>query len=121
VVKALDAQRLPETLIVLVMHPAAGHADAVLTGGRVAPHPAPPGLAVRSERSGVHRSEARGGEGDEHERVRGHARRDALPASEAGGDEVVGVLAVALSALRADRLAAVAARLAEDSVRLAGG
>ena len=47
--------------------------------------------------------------------------RDALAAAQAGGDQVVGVLAVALRARRADRLAAVPARLAQHAVGLGVG
>ena len=88
---------------------------------RVAPRPAAPRLPVRAERARVHEPEARRRQRHEHRRVLGDRVRDALAAAQAGGDQVVGVLAVALRARRADGLAAVPARLAQHAVRLGVG
>ena len=55
-------------------------------------------LPVRAEHARVHRTEAGRGQGDEHGRVLGDGGGQALAASQSGGDEVVGVLAVALRA-----------------------
>jgi hypothetical protein len=65
--------------------------------------------------------EARRGQRAEHGRVLGDSVGDALAAAQAGADQVVGVLAVAVGAWRADGLAAVAARLAQNPVGLAAG
>jgi hypothetical protein len=81
----------------------------------------PPGLAVLAEDVGVHDPERRCGQGHEDRRVPRDRVRDAFAASQAGGDEVVGVATVALRARAADRLAPVAARLPEDPIRLAVG
>ena len=89
--------------------------------GCVAARPAAPRLPVRAERARVHGPEARRRQGHEHRRVPAHGVRDALAAPQAGADQVVGVLAVALRARRADRLAPVPARLAEHAVGLGLG
>ncbi len=93
----------------------------MLADGRVAARAAASRLAVRSERPGVHEPEARRRQRDEHRRVLGDRRRGRPCRRAARGDQLVGVAAVALGARRADGLAAVAARLAEDPVRLGVG
>src|SRR5438034_5980595 len=119
VVEALQAERLAEARVVLVVHLPAGQPDAVLADGCVAPRAAAAGFAVFAEWAGVDVPEAWCGQCGEHERVGGHAVGYALAAAHAGADQVVGVLTVALRAGRADRLAPVAARLAQYPVRLA--
>jgi hypothetical protein len=120
VVEAVKADRFAETRIVVIVHRAAAEPDAVFADRRVATWPAAPGLAVRSERSGVYVPEARRGEGDEHGRVLDHGLGDAFAASEPGSEQLVGVAAVALGAGRTDGLATVAAGLSEDPVRFGG-
>ena len=80
--------------------------------------PAPPRPPVRPDQPRMHDPEARCRERQEHGRVLSDRIRHAFAASEAGGDQVVGVLAVALSAGGAHGLAAVPARLAQHAVRL---
>ena len=75
------------------------------------------GAGVLADRAGVDRAEGRGGEGDEHGRVGGDGRGDALAADEPGADEVVGVAAVGLGAAGAGGGAPVAARLVDHPVR----
>ncbi len=63
-------------------------------------------------------AEARRGQCEEHRRMVRHRIGHALPTSQTGGDQVVGVIAVALRARRADRLATIPARLPEHTIRL---
>jgi hypothetical protein len=65
----------------------------------------------------VDRPERRGGESDEHGRVRGDSRGDALAAGQPGADDVVGVAAVGLGAAGADGDAPVAAGFVDHPVR----
>ncbi len=95
-------------------------AHAVRADRRAAPRPAPPRPAVRPERARVHQPEARRGQRDEHAPDAPATESGTpLPPRRPGGDQVIGVLAVALGARRADRLAPVPARLAQHAVRLA--
>ena len=121
VVEAAGAERLTETRVITVVHCRTREPHAVRADLGVASWPAAPWLTRRVERARVHEPEARCREGDEHGGVLNHDVGDALAAAEAGADEVVGVLAVALRARRADGFAAVAARLSEDAVGFGGG
>ena len=103
----------PRHGVVLVVHARAGEPDAVLADRRVAARPAAPRLPVRAERARVDGPKLGAVSVTNTRRVLGHRVGDALAAAQAGGDQVVGVLAVALRARRADGLAAVPARLAQ--------
>ena len=100
------------------MDAAAGQHDAVLADRAIASRMTPERLTVRAENVGVHDPERRRRQGRKDRRMPGHRFRDALAAAQAGGDEVVGVAAVALRARAAHGLTAVAARLPEDPVGL---
>src|SRR6266536_2867579 len=73
----------------------------------VAAGPAGQQLAALAGAGGVDGPEAGGGEGGEHARMPGHGLRDALAASQAGADDLLGVLLVDAGAGRADVLTAV--------------
>ena len=118
VVEALAAQRLAQARIVLGVHARARERVAVRADRRVAAGPAAPRPPVRSEHASVNRPEARRRQRGEDHRVLGDAVRHALAAAHPGGDQVVGVLAVALGARGTDRLAPVPARLPEHAVGL---
>ena len=77
---------------------------------------AAPGAGVPLDDAGVDRAERRGGEGGEHRRVVRRPVGDAFAADQAGADDLVGVALVELGAGRADRGAAVAARLVDHPV-----
>ena len=100
---------------------AGGGVTAGVAGLRPAGAAGPVGAGVLADRAGVDRAEGRGGEGDEHGRVGGDGRGDALAADEPGADEVVGVAAVGLGAAGAGGGAPVAARLVDHPVRHADG
>ena len=112
VVEAVRAQRLAEARVVArrARSPQRAGRRAAQTGASRR-GPAAARLAVRPEPRASARPEARRGQRHEHRRMLGHGLRDALAAAQARRDQVVGVLAVALRARRADRLAAVPARL----------
>ena len=126
VVVAVRAQRLAEAGIVAAVPGEAGSGAAVLArdgitagvaGLRLAGAAGLVGAGVLADRPGVDGAEGRGGERDEHGRVGGDRRGDALAADESGADELVGVAAVGLGAAGADGGAAVAARLVDHPVR----
>ena len=77
----------------------------------------PVGAGVLADRAGVDRAERRGGEGDEHGRMRGHRRGDALAADQPGADDLEGVTAVGLGAAGAGGGAPVPACLVDRPVR----
>ena len=119
VVEAVRADRLAQAQVVFAVHLAAGQPDAVLAGRRVPAWAAAPRPAVWANASRVHEPEAGRREGDEQSRVLDHGVGHTFATAQSGGDQLVGVAAVALRAGRADRLAAVPARLPEHPVGLA--
>jgi hypothetical protein len=121
VVKAVQAQRLPEARIIRAVDAAAGEHDAVAADRAVAARMAAQRRAVRAEDVGVYDPEAWRGQRREDRRMASYRVGHAFAAPEAGGDELPGVAAVALRARPADRLAPVPARLSEQPVRFAVG
>jgi hypothetical protein len=71
---------------------------------------------VEADGPGVDRAEGRGGEGREHDRVRGDGIGDALAARQSGAEQVEGVAAVGFGAAGAGGSAAVAAGLVDRPV-----
>ena len=100
--------------------PAARAGRSVVAAGVAGPGPAvaaaPVGAGVLRDGPGVHRAEAGGGEGGEQAGWVATRVGDAFAADQAGPDELVGVALVDLGAGRADRFAAVAARLVDHPV-----
>jgi hypothetical protein len=121
VVVAVQAQRLAEARVVLVVQLAARQRHAVRADRRVAPGAAVARLAVRAVPLRVHRAEARCRQRDEHHRMLRDRFGDALAAAQAGDQQLVGVPAIGLGARRTDRGAPVAARLPEHAVGLGVG
>jgi hypothetical protein len=121
VVETLRADWLPQTVVTLVVDVAAGHPNPVRTDDCIPPRAAAQRPPIRGLTARVHRPERRRGQCDEHGRVLHHAVGYALAAPQPGGDQVVGVLAVALSTRRTNSFAAVGACLAQNPVGLVAG
>jgi hypothetical protein len=117
VVVAVQAERLPEQRVPILMPEVAAQGAAVGAGLGKATGPAGAGVAVRSSAGGVHGPEGRGGGGDEHTRVPCDRRGHALAADEPGLDQLVGVRPVQAGAGRADAGAAIPARRVDHGVR----
>ena len=115
VVVAVDTQRLPELRIAIVVALVAPQRSPMGTDRLVAASPARPPLS-----DPVHRTERWGGEGCEGAGVLGDRLRDALSASEPGGDQLPGVGLVAGAAGGARRGPPVAARHPREPVQLLG-
>ena len=110
VVVAVRAQRPSQGGVGVFVPLPAGQTAAMLAERGFAAGAALGGPAAGQLAAGVHGSEAGGGEGGEHARMRPHRVGDAFAAGEPGADQLVGVAPVGLGAGRADRGAAVPAR-----------
>jgi hypothetical protein len=123
VVVAVGAQRLAEPWIVRMVDAGTGDVAAMWAAALVciAAGAAGQSAATSARASGVHGSEAGGGQGGEHARVRGHGFGHAFAAGQAGADDLPSIVLVDLRASGADVLAAVAAPDQEDLAGLAVG
>src|SRR5439155_1233175 len=109
VVVAVQAQRLPQRLLVGIVSAGAAQVDPMRAQLGVAAVAALQLPAVFTAPTGVHDAEAACGEGGEHRRMCGDRGGNSFAADEAGAHELIGVAAVDFSAGGAGGGPAVAA------------
>jgi hypothetical protein len=114
-VVAVQAQRQPEHVLVLVVLPRAPQVRPVRARSRLPPRPARQHPASASGPPCVDQPERPRCQGHEDRRMAGHFGRDTLPASQASRDELPRVLPVPLRAGRTHRRPPIPARLVDHA------